>query len=94
MNGTSADMLLDGYCEASLKVSEASRAISAIEFNARDYYTRGMETFDTARNEMQARQIKLQAVKDELDAIIANICEQKEEREARRRAPVAKSEAW
>lgn len=76
MNGTPARMLLEGYDTAMEKLQDAMDAMSAIEFNARDYYVQGSDAFEKAREEKFARMAKLQAVYDELQEITLHIYRQ------------------
>lgn len=50
LNGTSREMLLDGYTEAYRKLIEFREAFARIECNARDYYVQGPDAYPRARN--------------------------------------------
>ena len=83
-NGTGSQTLLDGYVSAFLAVRGAIDDIRRIEFNARDYYPQGDQAWPAARNEMQERIRKLDAVADELEAIADHIQTLVAEREDRK----------
>lgn len=83
INGTSPEMLVEGYREAYLAVLAAQEAIGKIEFNARDYYPHGPEAWAAARREHQERLQKLQRVADELMEIAMHIQDVVDERKAR-----------
>lgn len=86
LNGTSAEMLLEGYLDANRAVLDAADVLRKIEFNARDYYPQGMEAWDKAVEEMRERHLKLKSVADELAMIANHIVEIQYEREARKAA--------
>ena len=50
LNGTSREMLLDGYTDAYRKLIEFREAFNSIEHNARDYYVQGPDAYSQARN--------------------------------------------
>lgn len=68
-------MLLEGYLNAYHAVVDAAAVLSNIEFNARDYYVQGMETWHQVNAEMHARHLKLNSVADDLQAICGHIIE-------------------
>lgn len=72
MNGTSARMLYEGYEEAHHALTKAEEALGKIEFNARDYYPVD-GSWEKAREEMRARFVALDAMKDELMAILSHV---------------------
>ena len=47
-NGTSRQMLSDGYFAAHQRLCEAIAAFQSIEFNARDYYVQGPDAWSAA----------------------------------------------
>lgn len=55
LNGTSREMLLDGYTEAYRKLIEFREAFARIECNARDYYVQGPDAYLRARNLREAQ---------------------------------------
>jgi hypothetical protein len=73
LNGTGKQMLLDGYVKALHALHEAQKAISQIEFNARDYYVQGNEAWNAARDEMAAQFDKLHEVDTYLTEVAIHI---------------------
>lgn len=59
LNGTSRQMLLDGYTEAYRKLIEFRDSFNSIEFNARDYYVQGPDAFTKAREERDAQRQRI-----------------------------------
>ena len=84
INGTSPEMLVEGYLEARRAVEAAKDAINKIEFNARDYYTQGGRAWDEAVKEHRARLNALQQVSEELLELAAHCQDAADERERRR----------
>jgi len=73
LNGTSREMLQEGYRVAYSAVTKAIATIQQIEFNPRDYYVQGPEAWSQAVEEMTARIAALQKVRDELDEILESL---------------------
>ena len=82
-NGTGAKMLSDGYDEADVALNELEEKFGRIEFNARDYYPKGMDTWNQAVNERTVILEKIREIKEYLDAQRISIYDQIAEREAR-----------
>lgn len=59
LNGTSREMLLDGYTEAYRKLIEFRDIFSKIEFNARDYYVQGPDAYYKARDQRDAERQRI-----------------------------------
>ncbi len=75
INGTSSEMLLEGYCEARLAVVAARNALAKVEFNARDYYVKP-GTWEKACAERAEMFASLAKVEHELESIAEAILEQ------------------
>lgn len=73
-NGTSARNLTEGYADARIAIEAAIEQLSKVEFNARDYYPAGPETWNQARKENQARFDAMRKVAAELYAIEEHCC--------------------
>lgn len=69
LNGTSPQMLLDGYLDARSAILDACSKLEHVEFNGRDYYPQGPDAFRTARDEHRARLSALMSVADQLMVI-------------------------
>lgn len=85
MNGTSANMLKEGYLEAHRAIKDAADKVCAVEFNARDYYVAGPDAWTQAREEHNGRINRLHAVADELMQILEHIQTNIDEKERRER---------
>lgn len=59
LNGTSRQMLLDGYTEAYRKLIEFRDVFNKIEFNARDYYVQSDTAFAQARDQRDAERQRI-----------------------------------
>ena len=84
LNGTSAETLIEGYCNARTAVMAAQDALAQIEFNARDYYVKGPDAYPAARKEHTARLAALAKIADELLQIAMDVQDQQQEREEQR----------
>lgn len=73
LNGTSKQMLLDGYVAALHALKDAQEALQKIEFNARDYYVQGPDAWNTARDEMADQFGKLNEVEGYLTEVAIHI---------------------
>lgn len=69
MNGTSREALQAGYDNAADKLLAFTEAWGAVEFNARDYYTTGPDTYNTARDERMEINKAIGAASRYLEAI-------------------------
>jgi len=85
LNGTSPEMLRDGYLSAREACQEAEKRLFALEFNARDYYPQGADKWAQARDEYAARLAKIHSVSEELYEIAARCQDAIDAREAQRR---------
>lgn len=79
INGTSYEMLAEGYDLAHDAIRDALEALGRIEFNARDYYVKE-GSWSRAVTQMDERKRKLREVFDEIEAIMVNLYEQNQER--------------
>lgn len=77
LNGTSADRLIEDLEAAYTAVDAALDSLRKIGPNGRDYYPLGPDAMEAATTQHRARAMKIQNVKDELEAII-NAIEAKE----------------
>lgn len=55
LNGTSRDVLFEGFIAAHRAITDARNAIQSIYPNGRDYYTQGPYALRSAENEYDAR---------------------------------------
>ena len=76
MNGTSHKDLTEGYEKADDALRDFIEAFGGIEFNARDYYVQGPETYTQAREERMAINQKLRDIQDYLNAIRISLYDQ------------------
>ncbi len=70
LNGTTADSLIEELNEAYIAIDAALDAMRKIGPNGRDYYPLGPEAMEAATTQHRSRAMRLQNVKDELEAII------------------------
>lgn len=73
MNGTSAQMLFDGYVKAYQACRDALHALEEIEFNARDYYPIHPYAWYEARDEMGMHVTHIAAARDAFLAVAAHV---------------------
>ena len=73
LNGSSKQMLFDGWYNAYQKVREALNAIEAIPINARDYYPQGDDTWKMAVMEYTGICIEMNKIKTQLDEIVESL---------------------
>lgn len=85
LNGTSATDLLEDYTKASVALSRAIAAVEHAGPNARDYHINGPQAFQDSRMQHESRLRRLLDVRGEIEAILENIVDQQEERDARKR---------
>lgn len=69
LNGTSRKTLQESYDAVDQALHELTEAWGRVEFNARDYYVQGPEAFQAAQNERWAMAMKIQELKEYVDAI-------------------------
>ncbi len=74
LNGTAAQSLLDGYCDAANATLAALEAVARTAPNARDY-PQGPEVYCVARAEHDSRLARLRAVLAELNELAEAVCE-------------------
>ena len=84
LNGTSAIALKGTIANATAALREAERALYETAPHGRDYYVIGTSAFSQAQAEHLIRLAKLQAVREELEAIWENLDEQESARNAQR----------
>lgn len=72
LNGTSAQMLTEGYSEARIAVQAALDKLQKVEFNARDYYPQGQLAWLDAVRQRQDLMNKLATVQHEIYKIEAH----------------------
>jgi hypothetical protein len=75
LNGTSREMLLEGYDAAYRKLLKFRRAFREIEFNARDYYVAEPDAWSEACQEREEMQNKINCVIDYLEAHLVHLAE-------------------
>ena len=85
LNGSGADALLENYMNALVAVQEAIVAVRMTAPHGRDYYTKGDGAINDAIREHSNRLLLLESVRHELDALAANVVDQKYEHEDARR---------
>jgi hypothetical protein len=74
-NGTSKERLIEALCEASAKLDDAYQALKQTAPNGRDYYPQGPEALQRATAEHLDRLRRVDAVKNEIDALTIAIDE-------------------
>lgn len=72
-NGTSKDLLMLALTEASDSLEAAYDKLKKTAPNGRDYYTQGANALDQATREHMSRLRRLDAVKNEIDAMTVEI---------------------
>ena len=80
MNGTGHTTLTDDYENADNALRSFTKAFESIEFNARDYYVQGPESYQKARDERTAINLKIREIKDYLQAHRLAVHEQRPKR--------------
>jgi hypothetical protein len=75
LNGTSREMLLEGYDAAYRKLLKFRRAFREIEFNARDYYVAEPEAWSDARQEREKMLNKISELIDYLEEHLVHLAE-------------------
>jgi uncharacterized protein YutD len=75
LNGTSREMLLEGYDAAYRKLLKFRRAFQEIEFNARDYYVVEPEAWSDARQEREKMLNKISELTDYLEEHLVHLAE-------------------
>lgn len=80
MNGTSAESLINDAMAAYQAVGKALDAMRHVTPNLRDYYIKGDEAGQEARDQHQQRVMKLSDVREDLEAIIIGIQDQQRDR--------------
>lgn len=75
LNGTSREMLLEGYDAAYRKLLKFRRAFREIEFNARDYYVAEPEAWGNACEERQKMSTYINNLIDYLEEHIVHLTE-------------------
>jgi len=83
MNGSGFERLFTGYTVATHALYHSVKALAEIEHNARDYYPLDPDAWNRAQKEHRARFDSLNKVLAELSAILENINEQNDARNAR-----------
>lgn len=73
LNGTSREMLLDGYTDAYRKLIEFREAFNSIEHNARDYYVQGPDAYYKARDQRDAERQRIAELMRYLEAHLLHL---------------------
>ena len=73
MNGTAPEALIEGYSAVYYALNDALTALHRATPNARDYYPIGEEATARAMAEHKARVASLEAVRREMQTIIAHV---------------------
>lgn len=81
LNGTSPEMLREGYLNAYRSVGTAIQSIESIEFNSRDYYPQGHEAWNKAVKERREQVMKLAEVQKYLLEVAEYVQDRMDERE-------------
>jgi hypothetical protein len=76
LNGTGAKSLLAGYDQAYDAVRALHYRMSAIEFNSRDYYVDGPESWEAACDAMVAINQKIKDIETYIDTHLMHIHDQ------------------
>ena len=77
LNGTGFKDLWNGYEKADDALFGMIESFGQIEFNARDYYVKGPESWGKARDERCAINLKLKEIQCYLNAIRGSLDEQR-----------------
>ena len=85
LNGTSPEDLLEGYRDAMTALRAAQDALAKCFPNARDYYVQSPAAVQSARDEHTARQVAVERVFKEIEALAIHCNDAVVEREERRR---------
>lgn len=75
INGTSAQNLLDGYCDAAAAVRAALEKVAENGPNARDYYVQLPGAYSEAQREHEKRLADLRRIAVELSEIAEHVAE-------------------
>jgi hypothetical protein len=73
LNGTSKERLIEDLCEASHALDSAFEALKRTAPNGRDYYPQGPAALSMAEDEHTDRLRRLDAIKNEIDALTVAI---------------------
>ncbi len=84
MNGTSAKSLMEDIDHAYHAINAAMDALRRMSPNGRDYYPQPGDALGAAMREHQARSLKLQSVKDELESLSHYIADMEHEQTRKR----------
>ena len=77
LNGTSAAELLADYTAADDAFAEFAEAWGRIAFNSRDYYLRGSQHFEAARNHREEISRRIAEIREYLTAHLIAISDQR-----------------
>ena len=72
-NGTSKEELIKQLCHAANSIDTAFDALRQTAPNGRDYYPQGPEAFERAIIQHRDRMARLDAIKEELEAMVVAI---------------------
>lgn len=72
-NGTSAESLTEGLCEAYSALNDAYDKLKQTAPNGRDYYPQGPDAYGRAREEHMGRLDRVYSVMKELEALAIEI---------------------
>jgi len=75
LNGTSREMLLEGYDAAYRKLIKFKHAFRAIEFNARDYYVAETNAWSNACEEREKMVNNISELLDYFEAHLIHLAE-------------------
>lgn len=75
LNGTSREMLLEGYDAAYRKLLKFRSAFREIEFNARDYYVGEPDAWNNARKEREKMLNNIHQLVDYLEEHLVHLAE-------------------
>lgn len=85
LNGSSSDVLIEGYTAAAQAAQRLLEALDACGPNGRDYYHQGPEALGIAQREHAARVAKVREVLADLQALAEHVSAAADARRARRR---------
>jgi len=80
LNGTSGEVLLEGYIAAGVKLRAALAALDDVAPNARDYYPLGEASYSAARREHEQRALRVRSVLQEIYEIAEHVADAMEGR--------------
>lgn len=82
LNGSSAEMLFEGFATAAGDLRRAIQSMRAAAPHGRDYYVQGPDAYTAARAEHEGRLAALNVILKEVEALAESVTEQNDARRA------------